>query len=66
MSKRFSFTKRANEALEARETDSKSGEAEYSYAECIRLKLRDLNRTCREVSKNTTSLCRKRNTLMVY
>ena len=63
MSKRFPFTKRTIEALEARDTDSKSREAEYSYVECIRLKLRDLNRTCLEVSKNTTPLCRKRNTL---
>ena len=63
MSKRFPFIKRAIEALEAHDTDSNSREAKYSYAECIGLKLRDLNRTCLEVSKNTTPLCRKCNTL---
>ena len=40
MPKRFPFTKGA---IEARETDSKRREAEDFYAECIRLKLKDLN-----------------------
>ncbi|MEJ2491113.1 MAG: tyrosine-type recombinase/integrase [Desulfuromonadales bacterium] len=40
MSKRFPFTKRALEALEAHDADSPSREAEYSDAECIGLKLR--------------------------
>ena len=40
MSKRFPFTKRAIEALQAYDPDSKSREAEYSDAECIGLKLR--------------------------
>jgi hypothetical protein len=40
MSKRFPFSKRTIEALEAHDTDSKSREAEYSDAECIGLKLR--------------------------
>ena len=40
MSKRFPFTKRAIEALEAHDPDSPSREAEYSDVECISLKLR--------------------------
>ena len=40
MSKRFPFNKRAIEAIEAHDQDSKSREAEYSDAECIGLKLR--------------------------
>ena len=43
MPKRFPFTKGAIEALEARDTESKRREAEDFYAECIRLKLKDLN-----------------------
>jgi hypothetical protein len=38
--KRFPFTKRAIEALEANNPESASREAEYSDAECIGLKLR--------------------------
>lgn len=33
-SKRFPFTKRSIEAIEAHDLDSKSREAEYSDAEC--------------------------------
>ncbi len=40
MSKRFPFTKRAIESLEAHDPDSPSREAEYSDVECIGLKLR--------------------------
>ena len=40
MSKRFPFTKRSIEALEAHDPDSPSREAEYSDVECIGLKLR--------------------------
>jgi hypothetical protein len=40
MSKRFPFSKRTIEAIEAHDPDSKSREAEYSDAECIGLKLR--------------------------
>jgi len=47
MSKRFPFSKRSIEALEAHDLDSKSREAEYSDAECIGLKLR-VSKGCRK------------------
>lgn len=42
MPKRFPFSRRAIEALESHDPDSPSREAEYSDAECIGLKLRDI------------------------